>query len=585
MEKWVIKNRKADFMKIMEAFGVSEVLARCLVNKGIDDLNKIKKFLHPEINGLIDPKKMKDLQKSCDILWEKIKSKKHIRIIGDYDVDGVVATYILYRTLKQVGAKVDYEIPDRIKDGYGININMVEEAYKDQVDTILTCDNGIVAMEQVEKAKEYGMTVIITDHHNLYETEDGDTILPIADAIINPNQRDCGYPFKGLCGAAIAYKLMVALIEDFPFEGKEEYQLELLSYAAIATVCDVMDLVEENRIIVKCGLEVLRETKNLGLQALMEVCKIEPKELATYHLGFIIGPCLNASGRLDTAKIGLNLLLAENKEEALLLATQVRDLNNQRKDMTAENVEKTIELIENSSLKNDKVLVVYLEDCHESIAGIIAGRVKDCYHKPTVILTDSENAVKGSARSIESYNMIEELSKCRNLLLKLGGHPMAAGLSLERERVDEFRKQLNENATLTEEDLAPKVTIDILLPFGYISEELVQELKLLEPFGKGNERPLFAEKNVKIKLAYLIGKNGNGIRFRLVNQYGREMEALYFGDIDRFFTYMTKQYGEEEVKKMKSGRRPNIEFTITYYPRINEYNGFRNLQIMIQNYR
>ncbi len=378
---------------------------------------------------------------------------------------------------------------------------------------------------------------------------------------------------------------MVALMEDFPFEGKEEYQLELLSYAAIATVCDVMDLVEENRIIVKCGLEVLRETKNLGLQALMEVCKIEPKELATYHLGFIIGPCLNASGRLDTAKIGLNLLLAENKEEALLLATQVRDLNNQRKDMTAENVEKTIELIENSSLKNDKVLVVYLEDCHESIAGIIAGRVKDCYHKPTVILTDSENAVKGSARSIESYNMIEELSKCRNLILKLGGHPMAAGLSLERERVDEFRKQLNENATLTEEDLAPKVTIDILLPFGYISEELVQELKLLEPFGKGNERPLFAEKNVKIKSAYLIGKNGNGIRFRLVNQYGREMEALYFGDIDRFFTYMTKQYGEEEVKKMKSGRRPNIEFTITYYPRINEYNGFRNLQIMIQNYR
>lgn len=620
MEKWVIKNRKADFQKLMEECGISEVLARCLVNKGLEDVEAIKAYLNPKIEGMHPPILLKDMEKACNLLENKIRDGKRIRIIGDYDVDGVVATYVLYRALTLLGAKVDYEIPDRIKDGYGMNIRMVDEAFAAQVDTLLTCDNGIVAMEQIARAKEYGMTVIVTDHHNpmladevkcdiataeaaLLNMESALTleeatitpvkatlqtsgaILPEADAIINPKQPDCTYPFESLCGAAIAYKLVCALAEHFRTEGIEELEEELLSYVAIATVCDVMDLMGENRIIVKHGLKLLKNTKNKGLLALMDVAGVDKEQLSSFHLGFVIGPCLNASGRLNTAKKGLELLLSETEEEAVRLATEVRDLNNLRKEMTANNVEKAIRMIEESDLKEDKVLVVYLPDCHESIAGIIAGRVRERFNKPALVLTDAQDCVKGSGRSIEHYNMVEELSRCKELFLKMGGHPMAAGVSLLPENVEPLRRVLNENTTLTDEMLVGKVSIDILLPLGYISEELVHELKQLEPFGKGNEKPVFAEKDLKIKSAFIIGKNSSGIRLRVENMYGRQMEALYFGNVEEFFGILTKTFGEDEVQKLKTGRGTKITISVTYFPRINEYKGFKSVQLMIQNYR
>lgn len=584
MEKWVIKNYVADFNSIMEQCGVSEVVARCLVNKGLTKSNEINAYLNPDIKNLYDPFLMKDIKKAVDILTDKISSNKSIRIIGDYDVDGIVSTYILYQTLSKLGAHVDYEIPDRIKDGYGINSNMVRDAFNDNIDTILTCDNGIVAMEEIQTAKDLGMTVIVTDHHSLYENDEGDMLLPPADAVINPHRPDCEYPFDNLCGAAIGYKLMEALLRSYTVEDKEAYLDELISFVAIATVCDVMDLVDENRIIVNYGLKLLQNTRNYGLLALMETSGIDKSSLSSFHLGFVIGPCLNASGRLDSAIKGLELLLSSSKDEAVFLAEEVKGLNDLRKDMTKDNVDKAIRMIEGSELRKDKVLVVYLPDCHESIAGIIAGRIKERYHRPTLVLTDTVDGVKGSGRSIEQFNMIEELSNNRDLMIKLGGHPMAAGLSISRENVETLRRKLNEDCSLTDDMLIPKVSIDVELPLGYVSEQMINELKLLEPFGKGNEKPLFAERGLRIKSAFILGKNASGIRLKVINKYNKELDALYFGDLDTFFGYLEKKYGEEEIDKLKSGRGNNIEITITYYPRINEYNGFRNVQVIIQNY-
>ncbi len=607
----MLKNKKADFEMIMQQCGVSEVLARCLVNKGLEAPEEIQSFLSPSLKELHDPFLLKDMEKTCVILRGKITDGKRIRIIGDYDVDGVISTYILYRILTRLGAVVDYEIPDRVKDGYGMNNQMVENAYREQIDTLLTCDNGIVAMEQVALAKGFGMTVIVTDHHNLLEVSEGDEFydeaaagleqeypgltqpeqgstkvrLPAADAVINPKRPDDTYPYPGLCGAAIAFKLCCALLEGIEIEEKEALVSELLSYTAIATVCDVMELTGENRTIVMHGLKLLQKTRNLGLLALMEVSGIDRGQLSSFHLGYVIGPCLNASGRLDTAKKGLELLLSETKEQAAALAGEVRLLNEVRKEMTARNVEKAIRLIEESELRYDKVLVVYLPECHESIAGIIAGRVRERFNRPTLVLTDAEGCVKGSGRSIELYNMIEELSKCRELFLKVGGHPMAAGLSLLQEEVDTLRRRLNENTSLTMEMLIPKVSIDIHLPLGFITTELVNELRLLEPFGKGNEKPLFAEKDLKVKSAFIIGKNASGIRLLVENKYGREMEAVYFGPVDDFFAYIKTTYGALEAEKLRTGRSMGAALSITYYPKINEYNGFKNLQLIIQNYR
>jgi single-stranded-DNA-specific exonuclease len=465
-------------------------------------------------------------------------------------------------------------------------MNIIEAAYEDGIDTILTCDNGISAIEQVEKAKEMGMTVIITDHHDIpFAMEEGQIAyhIPKADAVINPKQPDCEYPWDSLCGAAVAFKLIQALYQEFGFDRRELG--ELLEVTAIATVCDVMDLVDENRIIVKNGLERLKTTKNPGLRALIDCNNIQFANLSAYHLGFVIGPCLNASGRLDTAKKGLKLLLADTPEEGKRIAEELKELNDTRKDMTAKSLEQAIQMVEDSGMNKDKVLVVYLKECHESLAGIIAGRIRERYNKPALVLTDTENGVKGSGRSIEQYNMYEELTKCKELLLKFGGHPMAAGLSLENSQVEPFRGALNQYSTLTEEDFIPKVSIDVLLPLGYLNENLVEELELLEPFGKGNTKPIFAEKNLKVRRASILGKNANVLKLQVVNAYGRVIDAMYFGDVDSFINDLVEHFGQMEVDKMFQNRDNAIILSVIYYPSINEYGGFRSLQIIIQSYQ
>lgn len=586
MKKWVLKNKKADFRAIMEQHKVSEVVARLLVNRNQEDAEGIEAYLHPDLNYLHNPMNMKDMDKACNILMSKIKTDQKIRIVGDYDVDGIASTYVLYTALLNCGAKVDYEIPDRVKDGYGININIIEAAYLEGINTILTCDNGISAIEQIRKAKELGMTVIITDHHDIpFVEKDGkkEYLIPNADAVINPKQTDCNYPWKSLCGAAIAYKLVQVMYDKFNIDKKESEKL--LEIVAIATVCDVMDLVDENRIIVKNGLGLLKKTKNLGLKALMELNNINLTKLSAYHLGFMIGPCLNAAGRLDTAKKGLRLLLSQTEEEATRLAEELKQLNDLRKDLTAKGLEQAIELVEGSKIKDDKILVVYIEDCHESLAGIIAGRLREKYNKPSIVLTSSESVVKGSCRSIEQYNLFEELTKCKNILLKFGGHPMAAGLSLEYEQVSQLRIALNENTILTEDDLIPKISIDVVLPIGYINEELVEELELLEPYGKGNTKPIFAERNLQIRRAIILGKNADVMKLQVVNEYEKVLDAMYFGDIELFLQSLVDGYGQEEVDKMFQNRDNAIKLSVTYYPNINVYGGNRTVQIIIQNYQ
>lgn len=584
MVNWIVKSKKADFKHIMNTHKVSEVLARVLANRKLEKDDEIKRFLYPSIEGLYDPMALKDMEKACLILRDKILHNKKIRIVGDYDVDGISATFILYTGLIKCGANVDYEIPDRIKDGYGINDNIIKQAFDDGVDTILTCDNGITAFDQTIMAKDMGMTLIITDHHEIATKEiKGNKLenIPLADAVINPKQSECTYPNKKLCGAAIAFKLIQALYKIYSFE--EEIQA-LLEAVAIATVCDVMDLVDENRILVKLGLENLRKSKNQGLNALMDLSDINIEKLSTYHLGFIIGPCLNASGRLDTAKRGLELLLVESEEEAYKISKELKELNDIRKDMTQKGVEEAKELIETTELGHDKILVVYLADCHESIAGIIAGRIREYYHKPTFILTKGEKSVKGSGRSIENYNMFQELERSGEYLIQFGGHPMAAGLSLEEDQISSFRKSLNDLTTLTDEDLIAKVTIDVVLPLGYIGKELVGELSILEPFGKANPKPVFAERDVRVTRAFLLGKNKNVLKLNIINKHGKRMDAMYFSDVESFLNDLRNKFGEDEVDKMFKNLENNIQFNIIYYPNINEYNGRSNLQIIINNY-
>ena len=507
MEKWFIKNKKADFDLIARTFGISPVLARLAVNRGVSSNEEMGRYLRPSMEHLHNPHQMKDIDKTCEILKRKIAEGKTIRIIGDYDVDGVMATYILCKALIKCGAKADYEIPDRIKDGYGINMQIVEMAVSDRIDTIITCDNGIAAREQVKFAKQMGMTVLITDHHDIPIGEP----LPPADTIVNPKQETCGYPFKGICGAVVAYKLAEALYEAFGFE-KKLAEEEFLEFAAIATVCDVMDLVNENRALVKHGIEKLKRTSNMGLQALIRVNQLEFANLSAYHLGFVIGPCINASGRLESAKIALKLFLTEEKGKAELFAKELKMLNEERKQMTEENLEKAISIVEETGLLEDKVLLVFIPECHESLAGIIAGRLRERYNRPTIVLTKGKEGLKGSGRSTPEYSMFEELSKCKEYLSKFGGHPMAAGLSLEEENLEPFRRALNKNTTLTEEDLIPKVTFDMVLPLEEISLPLIREIDFLEPYGKENTRPLFAGKDIFVTGARTIGQEKNMLR-------------------------------------------------------------------------
>ena len=574
MEKWFVAMKKADFNGIAEKYQISPIIARLMRNRDVIGDEAIDFYLNGTVEDLYDGLLMKDMDRAVDILKEKIEEGKKIRVIGDYDIDGVNATYILQQGLAGLGADVDTDIPDRIKDGYGLNQMLIDRALEDDVDTIITCDNGIAAMNEIAYGKENGMTIVVTDHHEVpYLKENGEKkyLLPPADAVVEPHRADCEYPFKGLCGAAVAYKLVEVL---YRVSGKSEQEVEhlqesLMENVAIATIGDVMDLVGENRVFVKKGLELLKTTKNEGLHALMQCTGVDTANLNTYHIGFVIGPCINAGGRLDTAKRALELLNASNRREAVTLAADLKELNDSRKEMTEEGVEEAVRQIESSSWKDDQVLVVYLPECHESIAGIIAGRIKERYYRPTFVLTKGETGVKGSGRSIEAYDMFAEMSRCRELFTKFGGHKLAAGLSLEEEKVEVFRKRINELADLTEEDLQMKVSIDMRLPFPYINEELIHELKILEPFGKGNGKPLFAESKLRVIQPRIFGKNRNVLKCRLEDQQGNQMEAVYFGEVEDCLRQMEK-------KQIMS---------FTYYPSINEYMGRRTIQLTIVNYQ
>ena len=574
MEKWFVTMKKADFNGIAEKYQISPIIARLMRNRDVIGDEAIDFYLNGTVEDLYDGLLMKDMDRAVDILKEKIEEGKKIRVIGDYDIDGVNATYILQQGLAGLGADVDTDIPDRIKDGYGLNQMLIDRALEDDVDTIITCDNGIAAMNEIAYGKEQGMTIVVTDHHEVpYLEENGEKkyLLPPADAVVDPHRADCEYPFKGLCGAAVAYKLVEVL---YRVSGKSEQEVEhlqesLMENVAIATIGDVMDLVGENRVFVKKGLELLKTTKNEGLHALMQCTGVDTSNLNTYHIGFVIGPCINAGGRLDTAKRALELLNASNRREAVTLAADLKELNDSRKEMTEEGVEEAVRQIESSSWKDDQVLVVYLPECHESIAGIIAGRIKERYYRPTFVLTRGETGVKGSGRSIEAYDMFAEMSRCRELFTKFGGHKLAAGLSLEEKNVEVFRKRINELADLTEEDLQMKVSIDMRLPFPYINEELIHELKILEPFGKGNGKPLFAESKLRVIQPRIFGKNRNVLKCRLEDQQGNQMEAVYFGEVEDCLQQMEK-------KQIMS---------FTYYPTVNEYMGKRTIQLTIVNYQ
>ena len=586
MERWVLLRKGADFEAIGKKYQISPRLACLIRNRDVIGEEAVDRYLNGTISDLYDGMLMKDMDKAIDILKEKILEDKKIRVIGDYDIDGVNATYILLEGLERLGADVDSDIPDRISDGYGLNRHLVERAYEAGVDTLITCDNGIAAADEIAYGKEMGMTVIVTDHHEVpFDEHDGEKRyrIPPADAVMDPKQPDCLYPFKGLCGAAVAYKLMEALWESM---GKDSADLDdLIENVAIATIGDVMDLEDENRIFVKEGLQMLRRTKNPGLKALIECTGIDKNSLNSYHIGFVLGPCINASGRLDTAKRALELLRAGTQKEADILAGDLKALNDSRKDMTEEAVKQAEEQVEATTISKDKVLVVYLPDCHESLAGIVAGRIRENYYKPVFVLTDAEEGVKGSGRSIDGYHMYEELNKCKELLTKFGGHRLAAGLSLPKENVGKFREMLNKKCTLTEEEMKEKVTIDMEMPFGCVTEGLVKELELLEPFGKGNTKPVFAARDVTLLGARILGKNRNVLKLQVQDVTGCRIEAMLFHHADDFLGKLEEQYGKTEVEALLKGRGRQIRISMTYYPDINEYMGKKTPQIVVTHYR
>lgn len=592
-EKWMVHSKKADFDGFAKALGVSPIVARIMRNKDLESIDAQKRFLDNSLDNMHNPFLMKDMDKAIDIIKLKIEEGKHIRVIGDYDIDGICSTYIFVKGLQQVGAFVTFDIPDRILDGYGINENLIKKAYDEGVDTIVTCDNGIAAIEQIKYAKELGMTVIITDHHEVPYVKNEETgeityKRVQGDAVVNPKQPDCKYPFKLLCGGAIAYKVIESLYKKLNVENRIEKTQYFIEYAAIATIGDVVDLVGENRIIAANGLRALQTTANIGLDKLMDMCGINRERLSSYHIGFVIGPCLNATGRLESAKKGIELLMCEDFFEAEKLASELIELNGTRKAMTEEGVKEAIAMCE--SMEDSKVLVIYLPKIHESIAGIIAGRVREHFNKPVFVVTNSadeneESLIKGSGRSIPGYNMFEALIECDEYLLKYGGHEMAAGLSLDREMIEDFAKALNENCKLTEDDYVRKVWIDVPMPLAYATEELINQLSLLEPFGKGNEKPVFATKNVRIKSLKVMGANQNMCKISVVDDSGKAMDALVFSSIyPAFMEFLKDKFGEEQIRKAKMNIPNDIVLSIIYYPDINEYNGRRSVQIIVNNY-
>lgn len=585
-ELWMVQTKRADFSGLAMRLGVSPVAVRVMRNRGLTEEAEMRKYLYGTLDDLYDPRLMKGMEQAAELIVRKLKEGKHVRIIGDYDIDGVCSTYILlkgfqraakelsqrcsleagrYSVEKENDAQIDYEIPDRIKDGYGINESIIRQASADGVDTLVTCDNGIAALREISIAKQLGMTVVVTDHHEVPVDEYGQ-ILPPADAVVDPKQDGETYPFHEICGAVVAWKLIRVLYEKLGIPESE--WMDLLEFAAIATVGDVMKLQDENRLIVKYGLKKIGSTKNTGLRKLIEKNNLDIENLSAYHIGFVIGPCLNAGGRLKSAKVALRMLLAEDPERAGEMADELKELNDMRKDMTAKGEAEAIEQVEKQYM-DDKVLVVFLPECHESLAGIIAGRLREHFHKPSFVLTRGETTAKGSGRSIEQYHMYQGLCKVSDLLVKFGGHPMAAGLSLEEKDIDEFRRRLNADAELTEEDFVPKIWIDVPMPFEYVNEKIVQELKDLEPFGQGNEKPLFAQKSLVIRNVRVLGKNRNVVKMNLVTETGQPVDGLLFADGDRF---LEEQAGRNMIDMI-------------YYPDVNEYNGTRTLQAVIRNYK
>lgn len=594
MAKWMVSAKKADFDGIAKRFGIDPVIARIIRNRDVVGDEKIEKFLHGTTADLYDPALLKDAGKAAAILCEKTKEKKKIRVIGDYDIDGVCATYILTACLERCGAEVSAVIPHRILDGYGLNEKLIGEAGEDGVDTILTCDNGIAALPQIDCAKALGMTVIVTDHHEVpYEVQaDGSRVetLPAADAVVDPKQSDCPYPGKGICGAVTAYKLMEIYLGAMADAGvlsageRETLLQEMLAFAGFATVGDVMELTDENRILVRYGLRQIEQSRNQGLRALLTVNELAKKRLTGYHIGFVLGPCLNATGRLDTAKRALAMFRTKEEAEAVTIAGELKALNDSRKEMTLLGTQQAMELIENTALKEDKVLVVFLPDCHESLAGIIAGRIRERYHKPVFVLTCGEEGVKGSGRSIEAYHMYDKMSECKELYTKYGGHKMAAGVSMPEENVEAFRTYLNAHSGLTDADLEEVIHIDVPMPMSYVTIDFVRQLSLLEPFGNGNPKPVFAQKDVRVCRGRILGKNRNVGKYRVADGSGREYDMMYFGDLEKWHAFLTDHFGQEEKDNLYAGGSARIVISVIYYPDINVYKGVESLQMVMQDY-
>lgn len=586
MEKWIEIRKGGNFMEMAKKYGIDPLIARIIRNRDITDEKEITEYLYGGKEALHNPHLLKDADKAAEIIAEGIAEKKAMRIIGDYDIDGVNATYILLEGIRRCGGNVDAAIPDRMKDGYGINEHLIEQALSDGKELLITCDNGIAAINEINFAKEKGMTVVVTDHHEIpyRNTEQGKEFLRSnADAIVNPKQNDCLYPCKGICGAVVAWKLVQVLYErmDIPVVEADIF----IENAGFATVGDVMDLTGENRILVKLGLKALEHTKNPGMKALIAKNKLSDKPLSAYHIGFVLGPCINASGRLDTAKRSLELLLERDEVKASALAGELVELNESRKYMTQQETQKALEQIEKEGREKDKVLVVYLPECHESLAGIIAGRIREAYQRPVFVLTRGEEGVKGSGRSIEAYSMFDKMTEVAELFTKYGGHPMAAGLSMREEDIDKLREQLNQKAELSEEDMAEVVRLDAVLPMSYFTVDTIRQLSVLEPCGKSNTKPVFADRNIKITRAGIVGVNRNVLKLHLLDSKGNPVAGVYFGEVEKFLTFLSEKFGSEEVDAAMHGKENSIQFAAVYEPAVDTYSGRESVQAIIRRFR
>lgn len=586
MEKWIEIRKGGNFMEMAKKYGIDPLIARIIRNRDIIDEKEITEYLYGGKEALHNPHLLKDVDKAAEIIAEGIAGKKAMRIIGDYDIDGVNAAYILLEGIRRCGGNVDAAIPDRMKDGYGINEHLIEQALSAGKELLITCDNGIAAINEINFAKEKGMTVVVTDHHEIpyRNTEQGKEFLRSnADAIVNPKQNDCLYPCKGICGAVVAWKLVQVLYErmDIPVVEADIF----IENAGFATVGDVMDLTGENRILVKLGLKALEHTKNPGMKALIAKNKLSDKPLSAYHIGFVLGPCINASGRLDTAKRSLELLLERDEVKASALAGELVELNESRKYMTQQETQKALEQIGKEGREKDKVLVVYLPECHESLAGIIAGRIREAYQRPVFVLTRGEEGVKGSGRSIEAYSMFDKMTEVAELFTKYGGHPMAAGLSMREEDIDKLREQLNQKAELSEEDMAEVVRLDAVLPMSYFTVDTIRQLSVLEPCGKSNTRPVFADRNIRITRANIVGVNRNVLKLHLLDSKGNPVAGVYFGEVEKFLTFLSKKFGSEEVDAAMHGRENSIQFAAVYEPAVDTYSGRESVQAIIRRFR